>query len=165
MSIGSVISELQLFSSLIISKEKPVDIAKITDFESKYKLSLPNDYKFFLTHFNGINLAGTETYGIFEADVYPSLESVYIFEHHEVGNPMPDYLIPFSPDGGGNHYCFDTRYINAESCNIVFWQHDYNYSTSDFPELTHKTFASWVKEIVIDWTLEEYDHSGNEKLT
>jgi len=72
-----------------------------------------------------------------------------------------DYLVPFSPDGGGNHYCFDTRTINENSCNVVFWQHDYPYSEDDPPEVTNTSFTEWMKEVVIDWTLEDYDYDGN----
>lgn len=40
------------------------------------------------------------------------LVNAYQFEHYEVINPQYEYLIPFSPDGFGNSYCFDTRIKN-----------------------------------------------------
>ena len=61
---------------------------------------------------------------------------------------MYDYLIPLSPDGGGNHYCFDTRIINNNSCNVVFWQHDYAYTVDDAPEVTNPSFTEWIKQVV-----------------
>jgi hypothetical protein len=76
---------------------------------------------------------------------------------------MYDYLVPFSPDGFGNHYCFDTRTTNNNLCNVLFWQHNYPYSEDDPPEVTNGSFAEWLKEVAIDWTLEDHDYNGNKK--
>jgi hypothetical protein len=142
--------------------EKPVAQDDILGFERKYVLQLPNDYKRFLAHSNGINLMGTIVYGV-NSKLIPSLEEWYIFEHKEVENPMYEFLIPFSPDGGGKHYCFNISQANNSSCDIVFWQHNYHYIDDDLPEQTHKSFLDWMQDILIDWTLENYDYNGNEK--
>ncbi|MGP1535871.1 SMI1/KNR4 family protein [Prevotella heparinolytica] len=38
-------------------------------------------------------------------------------------------MIPFSPDGSGNFYCFDTKVKtkNGDSNQIVFWYSNYIY--------------------------------------
>ena len=105
---------------------------------------------------------GKVVYGIDDGSGRYSLEDCYQFEHFEVGNPMPDFLIPFSPDGAGNHYCFDSRQCNEESCNIIFWQHDLELEINEV-EVVNSSFAHWVKEVVIEWTLEDFDYSGNPK--
>jgi cell wall assembly regulator SMI1 len=91
------------------------------------------------------------------------LEKCYLIEHDEVDNPMPKHLVPFSPDGTGNHYCFDLRTSTIESCKVVFWQHDFIYDNETEPEVVNSSFSDWVQEVVIDWTLEEYDYNGNKR--
>ena len=39
-------------------------------------------------------------------------------------------IVPFSPDGYGNHYCFDVK-----NHNIVFWEHDSDYIQNK-PDIT-----------------------------
>lgn len=152
-----------LFSEKIITLNKPASQESIIAVERQYNIKLPEDYLAFIRKINGLSLMGTIVYGVGEETWQSSLEKNYKLEHEEVANPMYDYLVPFSPDGGGNHYCFDTRTINENSCNIIFWQHDYAYSAEDSPEITNNSFTEWVKQVVIDWTLEDYDYDGNSK--
>src|SRR5437868_4869689 len=157
MNILDAIAEIEKFSRDILSLNGPVDEKEIMTFEETYNLILPSDYKVLLKKYNGISLHGVDLYGITEANDSYSLEECYLFEHYEVTNEMPLYLVPFSPDGGGNHYCFDTRLNNDTSCPIVFWQHDYSYSEEDPPEVINSSLADWMKEVMIDWTLEDYN--------
>ena len=111
MNMLEVIEEIEKFSITILNMGEPLEESVITNFEIKFNLNLPNDYKILLRKHNGVNLYGTEIYGIIKIQSLglTSLEESYLFEHNEVENEMPLYLLPFSPDGGGNHYCFDTR--------------------------------------------------------
>jgi cell wall assembly regulator SMI1 len=162
VNINEVVKQLELFSEDIIEFNKEATEADLLAFENKMKVSLPNDYRTFLQIYNGLSLMGVIIYGV--GDSKPlSLEKVFDIEHSEVGNPMPSYLIPFSPDGMGNHYCFNMQSCSAESCQVLFWQHDYGYSETDLPEVTNNSFADWVQEVVIDWTLKDYDYNGNKK--
>jgi len=161
MNINGIIQELTLFSEKIITLNGPVSHESIFAFESEYNIKLPEDYLAFVRKINGLSLMGTIVYGVGEESWQFSLNKNYKFEHKEVANPMYDYLVPFSPDGGGNHYCFDTRTSNGDSCNVIFWQHDYPYTVDDPPEITNNSFAAWMKQVVIDWTLEDYDYNGN----
>ena len=165
MNIFETIEEIEKFSIDILTIGEPLAEEVIANFEMKYNLSLPKDYKELLKKHNGINLYGTEIYGIIQTRIagLASLEENYLFEHYKVENEMPLYLVPFSPDGGGNHYCFDTRFNNDVSCPIVFWQHDYLYSEEDSPEVTNTSLVEWIKREMIDWTLEDYNYDGTEK--
>jgi hypothetical protein len=163
MNILNAIKELQKFSTDILSLDKPVHEDAIYAFEEKYNLKLPSDYKMLVRVHNGISLMGTDIYGIAKSDNSYSLEDCYVFEHYKVENKMPLHLIPFSPDGGGNHYCFDTRFCNNPLSCIVFWQHDYSYSNDDQPEIVNEGLGNWIKEVMIDWTLEDYNYDGIEK--
>lgn len=163
MNIYEVLVELEKFSNEILSLGSPLEEGIIINFEKKYNIVLPVDYKILLRKYNGVNLYGTEIYGIDQSEKSYSLEQNYLFEHNEVGNGMPLYLVPFSPDGGGNHYCFDTRFNTEDSCPIIFWQHDYLYSEKDPPEVVNPSLADWIKEVMIDWVLDEYNYDGSEK--
>lgn len=163
LEITDVINELTLFSDKVLALNPPVAIQVIEAFEKQFNVKLPGDYIAFVQRFNGMNLMGTEVYGIGEEAGVSSLDRKYIIEHQEVGNPMYNYLVPFSHDGYGSHYCFDTSALTKTSCNIVFWQHDHHYSPNDPPEVTNASFAEWVKEVAIDWTLDEYDYDGNSR--
>jgi len=92
-----------------------------------------------------------------------SLGKAFNIEHFEVDNKMPIHLIPFSPDGGGNQYCFDSTRCDTESCKIVFWQHNLSYNEGRLPETVNNTFTEWAKEVLVDWMLEDYDHNGIKK--
>src|SRR5258705_11053081 len=102
MNIDNTIIEIEKFSKAILSVGSTIEDYKITDFETKYSITLPNDYKTFARKCNGLELFGTKIYGIKENDNKYSLHESYVFEHYEVENAMPLYLVPFSPDGGGN---------------------------------------------------------------
>lgn len=121
-------------------------------------LALPADYRAVVARVNGFNVMGNEVYGLRGPDGSASLESVYRFEHLEVQVPQAAYLIPFSPDGGGNFYCFDTRYPSADtrSCPVVFWVSNYPYTAADPPEVVYPSFFAFVQEVIINWTLEDY---------
>ena len=64
MSINDVLSELQLFSDRVLTLEEPVNLNDIKDFENRFGLQLPNDYKELLKRFNGIDLVGKSVYGV-----------------------------------------------------------------------------------------------------
>jgi len=162
--IEQVLSELRKFSDKAIEWSHPVKENDIDSFERKYQLNLPADYKYLLIQTNGFELMGNEVYGLNVEDK-EDLGKVYHFEHYEVGFSIYSHLVPFSSDGGGNFYCFNTLKLTEkkESCQIVFWTSGYEYTITDEPEITHQSFSDWVQEILIDWTLEDYDYNGNEK--
>jgi hypothetical protein len=157
-----LINELLKFSDDILEVGSNIDDNRIEDFEKLNNLKLPNDFKQFIKKVNGFSLMGTEVYG-FDMTKSESLEKVYHFEHFEVIYPQYLYLVPFSPDGRGNFYCLDTSKLSNDSCPIVFWVSNYEYTESDTPETTHKSFLDWVQEIAIDWILEDYNYDGSEK--
>ncbi|MBS1947145.1 MAG: SMI1/KNR4 family protein [Bacteroidetes bacterium] len=162
--INSVIEELLKFSRTVLTVADGATEEKIRDFEGKYSLKLPNDYQTFLKRTNGLKLMGTVVYGIYDESVYMSLGRAFSVEHYEVENEMPKNLIPFSPDGGGNHYCFDSTRCDEKSCKVVFWQYNRSYSEENPPETVNDSFAAWVKEVLVDWTLEDYDYNGNRNV-
>jgi len=162
--IITIYNELQRFTKNIVLMNPPACVSQIQEFENQYGIQLPLDYKFLLSLSNGFNLMGDEILGISYKRKY-DLFATYDYEHYEVSIPMPQYIVPFSPDGRGNFYCFDTHSptYDGESCNIIFWCSNYLYTEYDQPEITHDNFSEFVLECIIGWTLEDYDYNGNPK--
>lgn len=157
-----LVEELLKFSDDILSLGNPITDDRIKVFEEKYTLALPEDFKKFISMYNGISLMGKEVYG-FDINRTESIENIYIYEHNEVAVPLFPELVPFSSDGGGNFYCFDTRQSSSDSCVVVFWVSNYQYTKEDLPEVVNESFTAWFKEVMIDWTLESYNYDGTSK--
>lgn len=151
------------FSDSILSLGNPIIDNRINEFEKIIGYKLPKDFKWFIEKNNGFSLFGNEVTGLGEEFLNASIDKVYNFEHSEVENPMPKYFLPFSPDGYGNHYCLDFSRIKNEICPIVFWQHDFKYENLTEVETCNNSFVDWVNEVLIEWTLEEYNYDGTEK--
>ena len=165
LEINSIVNHLKKFSPEVLELRSPVIESTIKNFERKYNIILPYDYKYLLSITNGFTLMGNEIYGISDniSHLSMDLSSAYEFEHNDVYIPQYDYLIPFSPDGMGNFYCFDIRDLIDGNilCNIVFWQSNYIYTSNNQPEITHKNLSEYINECIIEWTLDDYDYNGN----
>ena len=160
---NSVISELLKFSEKLTFFGPSISDDRIEVFERQVGYIFPVDFKFILKKYNGISLDGTEVYGI-DAELQGcSLDALYEFEHDLADNPMPPMFLPFSPDGFGNHYCLDLSKLSDGLCPVVFWQHDYSYDSVDEAEICNYSFFEWIKEVMIDWTLQDYNYDGSEK--
>jgi hypothetical protein len=163
LNVDDIINELRKFSEDIIYIGEPIEDNRIEKFEEKYNLKLPDDFRLFISKCNEVALMGTMIYGFDPEKKGSTIESVYDIEHFRVIIPQYSYLVPFSPDGRGNFYCMDTSTNKNGTCNIIFWTSNYQYTENDSPEVTNSSFLEWVKEVIIDWTLEDYDYEGNEK--
>lgn len=156
--IVNLIDELHKFSSSIITFNPPVRSEDVLVFEKQFNVLLPNDYKELVQIHNGFELMGDVVLGVFsEENPRNNLNDCYAFEHFDSVSPMPKDLIPFSPDGYGNYYCFDTK-----TNSIVFWESECDYS-EEAPEVVYKDLYSMIHEIFIDWVLEDYNYDGSNK--
>lgn len=162
MKLSELIGILKKFSTSMIEMYDPIEPVILKHFEERYKLILPTELEELLLLHNGINLMGTEIYGITSFSNRYDLKKCYEFEH-EVGNKMPLFYLPFSPDGYGNHYCFDLSSKSSKEKPIIFWQHDCLYSLKEEPEVVNNNLNDWIKEVMIDWTLDDYNYDGTEK--
>lgn len=156
------LKELKKFSIKILELGSPILDDRIEKFESQIGHMLPDDFKFFLENHNSFSLGGSTVYGLGDEFRGASLDKIYQFEHFQAENPMPEPLLPFSPDGAGNHYCLDLESLSNGITPVLFWQHDLDYSKSDI-EITNESFTDWVNKVLIGWTLEEYNYNGSEK--
>jgi cell wall assembly regulator SMI1 len=162
-SCEKTILELNKFAKEICFLGEPIKDNRLDVFEKRTGFKLPLDFKYLISRFNGFSLNGTEVYGIDISLKESSFDNVYEFEHFKSKFKMPLHLIPFSPDGRGNHYCLDLSGLNNGICNIKFWQSDFNYNNFDEIENCNTSFLDWVDEVMISWTLEDLNYDGSEK--
>lgn len=151
------IREFEKFSSDIKSYTVGLDSEKI----NKVPFKLPIDYKYILSKINAFSLMGTEVLGVDNTKL--SIEKIAYREQNETELPMPKHIIPFSSDGRGNYYCFDlNRYdIESELCPIIFWQYGYSNELENL-DIEYDSFVEWCNEVIIEWTLEDYNYDGTE---
>ncbi|GAO44068.1 SMI1/KNR4 family protein [Flavihumibacter petaseus] len=162
MMLADILNSLYLFSDKVMFLNPPAREHAINFFQEKYSLQLPDEYVEFIKYHNGFALMGDSLYGVGQEHGQKSMDRLYHVQHQEVLNPMFPNLVPFSPDGYGNHYCFDLNTLEDGSCKIVFWQHDVDY-THEAPEVTNDSFYSWIQEVIIDWTFENYGFDGRKR--
>jgi hypothetical protein len=157
-----VIDELRKFADDLTEWYPPAKRKDIEELEQSLDVKLPDDYKEFLMETNGFQMMGQDIFGIKNRQF--DLYEAYRIEHNEVYVKMPHHLIPICPDGYGNHYCFDNSNDNV----VVFWEFDLAAYYQDRqevyePEVVYPDFKSMVQELLIDWTLEDYNYDGSEK--
>lgn len=158
-----VLQELYMFSTDILFLGKPIADDRLKGLETYIGYRLPLDFIYILQKHNSFSLLGSLVYGVGQELGEASLDRIYHFEHKEVDNPMFPELLPFSPDGGGNHYCFDLSKIQDGLSPVVFWQHDFPYRDKDDIEVCNANFVDWIQEVIIDWTLEDTNYDGSLK--
>ena len=159
----NILNQLCKFSDKILFLGDPITDNRLLEFESKIGFELPLDFKYILSNHNSFSLSGTEVLGLDIRFRGSSLENVYDFEHLEVDNPMLKEFLPFSPDGFGNQYCLDLSRLDNYLCPVIFWQHDYLYADKDDVETCNTSFIEWVKEVMIDWALEDSNYDCSKK--
>ncbi len=159
-----LIAELYKFDTSIIYLGPAINDERLEIFEKEVGLEFPSDFKYIIKRHNGISLTGTEIYGLEKELRGSSLDELYRYEHQEeIYNAMPNEFLPFSPDGRGNHYCLNLSKLINGICPVVFWQHDFIYKNIEEVEECNDNFISWIKEVMIEWTLQEYNYDGTEK--
>jgi hypothetical protein len=132
-----------------------VGTAEIDQCEERLGVRLSNSYRWFLREF-GIGCFPEEIYGIHHGPL-PGFKLEYHThaEQHECEPPLPHHLVPFSPDGWGNHYCLDTSRLSEGECPVVFWNHEKGEGQQ--PERTHPTFLDWLEEKALEVAAEEHE--------
>lgn len=158
-----LIEELNRFDSSIIEIGAAIKDQRLKDLEKQVDFELPLDFKYFLTICNGVSLMGIGVLGLDKSYEESSLDNVFRNEHSKVGNKMPLHYLPISPDGMGNFYCLDLPKLENGLCPVVFWQHDYEYESPEEVETCNPNFMEWLQEVVIDWTLMDYNYDGSDK--
>lgn len=120
--------------------------------EEELSINLPESYKAFQLDLGDIDGAKLEIYSVkTPQEGMINIIGITQSERTECFPNMPSYLVPFSGNGGGDSYCFDTSKIINGECPIVFWDH-----TSDpeqEPEVVAVDFLEWI-DSEIKWRQE-----------
>jgi len=147
-TIDLLLSEIHRFDPRMRQIFEPASYSAILQLESSVGFGLPGDYKDFLMLTNGLIVYSDVFYGIHSGNAMLDVYTAYVRETTEVDNPMWYHLLPICPDGFGNHYCLDLNTCDSalSLCNVVFWQHDYEYGEDDIPEIDTYSFAQFLKE-------------------
>lgn len=139
-------------SFLMTLDEDDLGTNSIVPFTKPTDLVLPDDYLFFLNWSNGIYIVGIELLGVGNEKF--DLLSHIKREQNDTNNLIPKHIIPFSPVGNGDYYCFDIKEGLKEGvCPVIYWQWD--YSTPDNYEFLAGSFVDWLATTINDMMEEE----------
>ena len=108
-------------SFLMILDKDDLGTNFIVPFTKPTDLVLPEDYLFFMSWSNGLYILGLDILGIGNerSDLIENIN----WEQNKSNNLMPKHIIPFSPVGNGDFYCFDIKEGLKEGvCPVIFWQ-------------------------------------------
>lgn len=161
-TLKQVLDELKKFDNSLYEFSKGTDIELILDLEEMIGSTLPNDFKEFYLFSNGANFFCQVIYRISETIDSKDIYTNYLWEKDIAGNPITEYLLPITPNGRGDHYCLDLSSLSnsRESCNIVFWQHDYEYDDLHKPDIEAKSFYEYLQKMMSDYLVySNYDGS------
>jgi hypothetical protein len=118
------------------------DLSRI---EGQLGAVLPESYKHFLREV-GWSYWPEDIYGVSPGVPGMGLIERTRAEREDVALPLPRPLIPFSPDGWGNHYCMDTARLVDGECPVVLWDHQ-GGSDQELRQ-THASFLDWLEATV-----------------
>ena len=124
--------------------------AEIAEAEGEIGSRLPESFRQFLKEVGGTSWP-ENIYGV-DKRLPPGYNLVHITrtERIDIEPELPHHLIPFSPDGWGNHYCFDTKRMEDQECPVVLWSHELDEEQT--PEQTHQNFTAWLADLISDET-------------
>jgi cell wall assembly regulator SMI1 len=117
--------------------------------EKKLGVKFPKSFREYLNRFGFISHNADEFYGL-DSDIPNHLDLVRNTEGErtQFQPNLPLHLIPFLPNGGGDHYCIDLR--SGDDPKVVFWNHE--LGPDQKPEVIASAFSTWL--------LQHYDDEG-----
>jgi cell wall assembly regulator SMI1 len=109
-------------------------------------VKFPDSFKWFLTTYGAGN-SPDFIYGLgSHVPRFLNVTSQTMDERNEVEPRLRAHLIPFSPDGAGNHWCLDTSRYDGGECPVVFWYHDRD--NPPVPSVVAPTFLDWLEQLI-----------------
>jgi hypothetical protein len=123
-----------------------VDIVRL---EHEFQISLPNDYKIFLSKFGNIwtpdilNLVVDNELDINDVQQFWTIEEIIYDKHNEWTSNLSLDIIPFASDCMGNIFAFLRQDIQSptDTTNVYFFDHDF-----DTIEKISNSFTDWIEE-------------------
>lgn len=97
----------------------------IAEVENALEVRIVGGYRLFLRRFGWLKSPSLELNGLGHGVPHHlELLRVTLSERHEMGPPLPRFLLPLWNDGLGNNYCLDTSSVAAGESPIAFWDHE-----------------------------------------
>jgi hypothetical protein len=121
----------------------PATNQELSKAEKELNVNLPESYKAFQLELGDIDWAMLEIYSVkTPQEGMTNIIGITQSERTECFPNMPNYLVPFSDNGGGDSYCFDTSKITDGECPVVFWDH--TSTPKQEPEVVAVDFLEWI---------------------
>jgi len=120
------------------------DDETIATAENKLGVIFPKAFRRFLSEWGYFEYKSAESYGL--GDGVPShldLVRNALAERNQFHPHIPPHLVPFMPNGCGDHYCIDTS-VARDDPPVVFWDHELDVNQK--PLILAKTFSSWLND-------------------
>ncbi|MBX3417032.1 MAG: SMI1/KNR4 family protein [Pirellulaceae bacterium] len=119
--------------------------------ERELGIKFPFDYESYLRTYGWVRLIYDELYGLGDSvPAHLNLITNTLRERTDFCPRLPNHLVPFMPDGAGNHYCLDLSRTESGNCPVVFWDHDEGEDQT--PSIVAKSFSDWIVEHVTEQT-------------
>ena len=123
-----------------------IDIDRL---EHEFQISLPNDYKTFLSNFGNIwtpdilDLVVDNDLDINDVQQFWTIDKIIYDKHNEWTSNLSLDIIPFASDCMGNIFAFLRQDIKSptETANVYFFDHDF-----DTIEKISNSFTDWIEE-------------------
>lgn len=141
MSFDELAKRLQRHPSKHLGRG--VEEAEIDAASARLGVPLTGGYRLFLRRFGWGGVGSFELFGLgAEVPPYSNLTEMTRSEREEMHPALPAHLVPLMNDGGGNHYCLDTR--GSGEPPVVFWDHEAGERQE--PAREAPDFITWLAE-------------------
>lgn len=127
----------KIYSNKLINLEHNLMDKDLIEIEIKYNFKFPKEFRKHYLLYNGGEL---EKYIFIDEDTEEFIVQQFIpikynekgtrvlesiLDNLRLGRIIPEWLIPFADEPGGDLYCFSLREL--DNGVIYYWSHEYNY--------------------------------------
>ena len=132
----------------------PATSDEIAAAEREIGAPLPESFRRFQLEFGECDRGPLEIYSV-RAVEPPAMNIVSrnLDARTELYPRLPQHLIAFSDNGGGDYYCFDTRARVADECPVVWWDHEDDEDQT--PQPVVPSFLDWLQRELEEIAREE----------
>lgn len=120
-------------------------VEQIADAEAKLGITFPPSFRVFLDQGGSYQLPFWETYWVGDRKL-GAREIVRANKRLRKELELPEFLVAFHDNGGGDQLCFDTRKRDKNGEHpIVYWAHECSVEENlEDLEIVARNFAAWL---------------------
>ena len=113
--------------------------------EDAMQVIIPADYRRFIKEFGASSwpspMCGVGAEVSWDLILADAVQAARSYER----KPLPDHLLPFSPFGKHDYYCFDLSRMSDGECPIVYWKPN---QSSSSPSDCFVSFVDWLELMI-----------------